>query len=87
MKKFVVTADFIDKNTKIQYDIGSVFEASSKERANELKSSGYLGEEVITPDDKTKNAPPAGEKGGKNQPLPEVTTDGKETPQSGEVTE
>jgi hypothetical protein len=84
MKKFVVTADFIDKNTKIQYDIGSVFDATSKERANELKSAGYLGDEIITPDDKTKNTP-----GGKNQQQPNtvVTKDEKESPRSGEVTE
>jgi hypothetical protein len=53
--KYSVTASFIDKKTKDYYPEGTIYETKSKERANELQSGGFLGEEVKATVTKPKN--------------------------------
>ena len=54
MTKHKVLKKFRDKYTKIEHEIGSIYEVDSKERAKELK--GFIGPEIKEPKPKdTKN--------------------------------
>jgi hypothetical protein len=46
MKKYKVLAAFVDKFTKKYHAVGTIYETDNEERAEELQSKGFLGEEV-----------------------------------------
>lgn len=48
MKQYPVIKDFIDKYTKDFHPKGSMYFTNDAERAEELQSNGFLGEEVKT---------------------------------------
>ncbi|MED0702821.1 hypothetical protein [Aeribacillus composti] len=52
MKQYPVVNDFIDKFTKEYYPQGSVYFTDDKERAEELQSNGFLGDEIKQPTSK-----------------------------------
>jgi hypothetical protein len=46
MKQYPVVNDFIDRFTKEYYPKGSMYFTNDAERAEELQSQGFLGEEI-----------------------------------------
>ncbi|PLR93194.1 hypothetical protein [Bacillus sp. T33-2] len=44
--KYIVKEHFEDKNTHEIYEVDSLYETDSQERADELRKGGYLGDEV-----------------------------------------
>lgn len=46
MRKYCVTADFIDKNTGKYHPAGGVYETNDADRVEELRKGGFLGEEL-----------------------------------------
>jgi hypothetical protein len=54
MKKYIVTADFIDKNTKEYFSVGNTYETNNDDRATELREMGYLGDEIVLENEKPK---------------------------------
>lgn len=47
--KYRVLKAFRDKETKVTHSVDSIYETSSKERAQFLQEKGYLGEAVLNP--------------------------------------
>ncbi|PRX39518.1 hypothetical protein CLV97_12456 [Planifilum fimeticola] len=46
MKKYRVTSEFIDKNTRVYYPTGSTYETDDAERVEELRKKGFIGGEI-----------------------------------------
>jgi hypothetical protein len=55
LKQYEVIADFIDKNTKVYYQIGTDYPASSTKRTNELMKNGFI-REVEVPGDENESS-------------------------------
>jgi hypothetical protein len=49
VRKYRVTADFIDKHTGKYHPAGGVYETNDAERVEELRKGGFLGEEGTEP--------------------------------------
>lgn len=43
MSKYPVLADFIDKNSKILFKKGQLYETTSQNRVEELRKAGFIG--------------------------------------------
>lgn len=51
MKKYNVISRFQDKNTKILFEVGTVYESDDTERVNFLQDEGYLDKEDVVNDE------------------------------------
>ncbi|MBA4543851.1 hypothetical protein H1164_13230 [Thermoactinomyces daqus] len=49
MGKYLVTSAFIDRFTRVLYKKGQVYETNDTKRIEELRTGGFLGEEVAPP--------------------------------------
>lgn len=59
MMKAKVLKDFIDKNTRLPYHDGDIYENEDEARMSFLHKAGYLSQAEVEASVKTENEPPA----------------------------